>query len=92
MLKPSRPIDSIDGALLNLAESLAELSAYIAAYSPDLSADDVARLQAVRGQNVSRFVRILREKRSSEGSFSGPLREQIAEALRLVGVDLDVEL
>lgn len=90
--EPSPPIDSIDGALLNLAESLAQLSAYIAAYGPDLSAEEIARLHAVRGQNVSRLVRILREKRTFEGGFSGPLRDQIAEALHLAGIDLDVEL
>jgi hypothetical protein len=89
--KPSRPLETIDDALQHLAECLTQLADYVRDSMYELSVDDMARLSAVRGQNLSRYVRMLRDKAAMSGDLDDELEQQVAEALRLVSKQLGEE-
>jgi hypothetical protein len=89
--RPAHRIESVDDALEHLAESLLQLADYIAENLHELTADDIARLQAVRGQNLSRFARMKRDKAAMEGAdtaeFAAGMDEAHSMAAKLLGLE-----
>jgi flagellar biosynthesis chaperone FliJ len=90
--RPRRAIETIDDALAHLAESLTQLADYIREHQHDLDVDEMARLCAVRGQNLNRFVRMLRDKAALQGGSDDQLCAEIQQALKLASEILGVEL
>jgi hypothetical protein len=87
--RPS-PLTTIDDAIQHLAASLARLDKYINAHIHDLDTADIARLTSVYGMNLSRFVRMLKDKAATDPSDD--LHAAINEALSLAQEQLGVEL
>ena len=89
--RSTRPLETIDDAVRQLAESLAQLADYIAEHMHELTVDEMARLQAVRGQNLSRFVRVKRDLAAIEGEgdaeFEAGLDNAFAMAATVLGVE-----
>ena len=90
--RPARRLETVDDALGHLAESLVQLADYIDEHVHELTVDEIARLQAVRGQNLSRFVRMKRDQAALDGEAGDELQADIANALKLAGLQLGVEL
>jgi hypothetical protein len=85
-------ITSLDDAIDHLTENLEQLAAFIREHQDELTVYELARVCEVRGQNVSRFARLLRERAAQAGELDGELAAQIDEALDLAGETLKVEV
>jgi hypothetical protein len=85
-------IATLDDVIDHLAESLEQLAAYVREHQDELKVYELARLCAVRGQNLGRFARLLREQAVQAGELDGELAAQIDEALDLAGEALKVEV
>jgi hypothetical protein len=85
-------ITTLDDAIDHLAESLQQLAAFAREHQDELKVYELARVCAVRGQNLSRFARMLRERAVQAGELDGELAAQIDEALELAGEALETEV
>lgn len=85
-------LESIDDAIERLAEAMAVLAEYLAAHVDEMTVGDMTRLMAVYGQNLSRYARLVRDKARLEGEAETDLAAAADEALRLAGINLEVEL
>jgi hypothetical protein len=90
--RPARPLVTIDDAQEHLAECLVQLADYIRDNIDSLSADEIARLEAVRGQNLSRYVRILRDRAAMTGGLHEQRAADVDQALEIVSEVLGAEL
>lgn len=85
-------LESIDDAIERLAELMTLLAEYLAAHVDQMTVGDMTRLMAVYGQNLSRYARMVRDKARLEGEAETDLAAAADEALRLAGINLEVEL
>jgi hypothetical protein len=90
--RPRKPFRTADDALTHMAESVDQLADYIDQNAAKLSPDEMARLQGVRGQNIARFARMLRDKARSTTGNNDPaesfLDRALLKAAETLGVDL----
>lgn len=85
-----QPIETITDAITSLASSLSKLATYIE-NRDDLTVDEMTRLSAVYGQNLSRIARMMRDRSAIDGEPDG-LDAYIEEALKLASQQLGVNL
>jgi hypothetical protein len=90
--KPPRPLETIDDALAHMAECLTQLADYLRDNQDALSVDELVRLSTVRGQNLGRFTRMLRDKNELEGGHDADLQGRIQEALHRASAEIGVDL
>ena len=90
--RPARPLETIADALEHLTESLIQLAEYLAEHMDELTVDEITRLQAVRGQNLSRFVRMIRDKAAMEGEGAADFAAGLEEAHRMAAQVLGLEI
>lgn len=89
--RPSRPIETIDDAMEHLAESLIQLAEYIREHMHELTVDEMARLSSVRGQNLSRYVRMIKDRAILTGDTS-EIDAHVERALEFASERLGVPL
>jgi hypothetical protein len=89
------PLDRSDQSSITAEEAVSFLAAllkwladYMATHAEEFTVDDVARLSAVYGQNVGRYVRMCQDQARSAGRET----DEMEQALRLAGQYLGVEL
>jgi hypothetical protein len=75
-----------------MAESLAQLAEYVDQHRDTLDPDEMARLQAVRGQNLSRFARLLRDQARSVAGNGDQMQTLMDRALQMAAETLGVDL
>ena len=83
-------IHSIDDAIAHLAHSLIQLAAYIQDHAGHFTVEEMVRLQAVFGQNLSRYIRAKRDH--AAGAHDTQLQADFDQALKLAGEVLGVDL
>ena len=88
---PNIQVRDIDDAIQLLSSHLEELAEFITT-NDKLTIEDMARLSAVLGQNVSRYARLLKAQRELTGERDERIMRDVEEALALAGQKLGVEL
>lgn len=96
---PSRPqlpsvdgLKTVDDAMTYLARIVMLLDHIIVGDESRLSVAELARLSSTQGMNLSRYVRMHRDKAVLNGELDAQFDNDLAEALRLVSQSLEVEL
>ena len=86
------PLRTIDDAIAHLGQALARLDGYIAEHAAELSVDELTKLASVYGMNLSRFVRMLRDRATASGDDATQLEAAIDAALALASERLGTDL
>lgn len=90
--RPPKPLATVEDAIAHLGDALARLDAYIADHADELTVDELARLAAVYGMNLSRFVRMLRDHAKASGDDASQLEAAIDAAIALASEKLGADL
>jgi hypothetical protein len=91
-----KPLPTINNVIRDLAERQRRLSAYIESQIESgeghLSANEIARILGLHGQNAVRLGRLLRERQALAGESTDAIVKAIEKALDKLAADWGVEI
>ncbi len=90
--RPCGPIKTMGDIMKHMTESLVQLAEYVDQHIDELKPDEMARLQAVRGQNLSRFARMQRDQARSVAGNGDQMQTLMDRALQKAAETLGVDL